>query len=613
MDKRIIRYLKISFIAVAIICIGLFVFMGVYLKLEIEKTANDVSKIYKEEIYLQLQQKFDTILAFLFGLVILIIVLLVLAFLVYYKLSQNQMKELHKAREVAIDANEAKSRFLTGMSHDIRTPMNVIIGMSEIAMKNLNDKVKAESCLRKVQLSSKHLLGLINDILDMSSIESGQLTIEERNIALYQMINECVEIIQPQMKAKRQIFDVYIGNIITENIYSDCVRWEQIIINLLSNAMKYTPEGGKIYLRVYQEESVFGDDYVKTVFEVEDTGIGMSEEFIEQIFNRFAREENEYVRNVNGSGLGMSIIKAIVDMMDGEIEIESKKNVGSTFRVIADIRKTDNDESEMKLPAWKILVVDKNEKLCITTADMLEDLGSSVDYTKDGKEALRMIEERYSRNDDYDFVIIDYKVINIEGVFTIKGLWHSLGKRSPVFIVSAYSYIDIETMVDNEAFSDYILKPLFKSTLYSHMAQYIKHITFSEKEDEEEADFTGHTILLAEDNDFNYEIVDEVLSYYGVTVERAENGRECVEMFKMSSKSYYSAVLMDVHMPVMDGYEATKTIRAMKRVDSRIPIIAMTADVFSENIEHCLASGMNECITKPLNVNECIRILKNYL
>ena len=427
----------------------------------------------------------------MFGVVIAIIVVLLCAFIGYYRLSREQMKELHKAREAAVDANEAKSRFLTGMSHDIRTPMNAIIGMTDIAVKNIDDKEKAAACLRKVQLSSKHLLGLINDVLDMSSIESGKLTIENRDVALHQLISECVDIIQPQIKEKKQAFDVVVGNVISEHIYSDRVRLQQILLNLLSNATKYTPEGGKIYLRIYQEESALGDKYVRNICEVVDNGIGMSEEFLEEIFDRFTREDNEYVKNVNGSGLGMAIIKSIVDIMGGNIEIESKLGEGSKFRVILDVKKSEIEESDMKLPAWNTQVVDDNEQLCQSVA--------------------------------------------------------------------------------------------------------------------------GCKLLLAEDNDINYEIVEEVLSVYGIKLDRAENGRDCVEIFEKSEKGYYSAILMDVHMPVMDGYEATRTIRAMDREDNALPIIAMTADVFSDNMERCIESGMNECITKPLDVAECLRVLKKYL
>ena len=418
----------------------------------------------------------------MFGVIIAIIVVLLCAFVGYYRLSREQMKELHKAREAAIDANEAKSRFLTSMSHDIRTPMNAIIGMSDIAMNNLDDTEKAAMCLRKVQLSSKHLLGLINDILDMSSIESGKLTIENRNVALMELINECVDIIQPQTKEKRQNFDVHIGDIISENIYSDSVRLEQIILNLLSNATKYTPEGGNIYLRIHQENSPLGEAYVRNICEVEDNGIGMSEEYLEEIFDRFSREDNEYVKNVNGSGLGMAIIKSIVDMMDGTIDIESRLDEGSKFRVTLDVKKADPDS-----------------------------------------------------------------------------------------------------------------------------------VPLQEIADDDRIDFTGYTLLLAEDNDINYEIVDEVLSVYGIKIERAENGKECADMFAKSETGYYAAVLMDVHMPVMDGYEATRTIRAMDRADNELPIIAMTADVFSDNMERCMESGMNECITKPLDVAECLHVLKKYL
>lgn len=549
----------------------------------------------------------------MFGVVIAIIAVLLCAFLGYYRLSRGQMKELYKAREAAVEANEAKSRFLTSMSHDIRTPMNAIIGMSDIAMKNIDNKEKAESCLRKVQLSSKHLLGLINDILDMSSIESGKLTIENRDIALHQLTSECVDIIQPQIKAKKQTFDVFIGDIISEHIYSDSVRWEQIILNLLSNATKYTPEGGRVYLHMYQKQSALGDDYVRTICEVEDNGIGMSEEFVEEIFNRFAREDNEYVKNVNGSGLGMPIIKAIVDMMGGTIEIESKQDEGSKFRVILDVKKAEIEENNMRLPSWKVLVVDDNEQLCCSAADTLEELGLIAEWTQNGQEAISMVEKQHAKGDDYHFVLIDWQMPNMDGIETIRQLRKRISADIPIFIISAYSQTDVENMLEDTEIAGFIPKPLFKSNLYTHLVQYINHEALKENTGEETPDFSCHTLLLAEDNDINYEIVDEVLSVYGIAIERAENGIDCVEMFEKSEAGYYSAVLMDVHMPIMDGYEATRIIRAMERKDSKLPIIAMTADVFSDNMERCMESGMNECITKPLDIDECLRVLKRYL
>lgn len=549
----------------------------------------------------------------MFGVVITIIIVFLCVFIGYYRLSRLQMKELHKAREVAMEANEAKSRFLTSMSHDIRTPMNAIIGMSDIAIKNIADSEKVESCLRKVQLSSKHLLGLINDILDMSSIESGKLTIENRDVALHQLTNECVEIIQPQIKAKKQIFDVFIGNIISEHIYSDNVRWGQIMLNLLSNATKYTPEGGRIYLHIYQEPSKKGEEYVRTICEVEDNGIGMSEKFIKKIFNRFTREDNDYVNNINGSGLGMPIIKAIVDMMDGKIEIESEQGVGSVFRVIIDVEKSKIMESDMILPKWKVLVVDDNEQLCRSAADTLSELGVIAEWTQDGMEAIRMVEEHHLAKDDYQFVLIDWQMPNIDGIETIRQLRRRISADIPIFIISAYSQADVESVLDDTEIAGFISKPLFKSNLYMHLMQYVNNEVFKQEAEEEILDFTGHTLLLAEDNDINYEIVDEVLSAYGIKIERAENGSDCVEMFGKSEMNYYSAILMDVHMPIMDGYEATRQIRAMNREDNNLPIIAMTADVFSDNIENCLKSGMNECITKPLDIGECLRVLKSFL
>lgn len=549
----------------------------------------------------------------MFGEVIVIIIVMLFVFRGYHRLSAKQVEELEIAKQEANDANEAKSRFLTSMSHDIRTPMNAIIGMSDIAMKNIDDTRKATECLRKVQLSSKHLLGLINDILDMSSIESGKLTIENRVFSLNELMGECVDIIQPQIRAKKQNFDIFIGDIIAEQVYSDSVRMSQVLLNLLTNATKYTQEGGSIYLNIYQKESELGQEYVRTIFEVEDTGIGISEEFLEIIFDRFAREDNEQVKNINGSGLGMAITKSIIDLMEGDIKVESEIGKGSKFTVILDIKKAMLDEEHMKLPNWKVLIVDDNEQLCTSAASTCEELGLVTEWTQDGMEAIRMVEEHHKNNDDYHFVLMDWKMPNMDGIETIREMRKRIKAEIPIFLISAYSWMDVERVLQDTEIAGFISKPLFKSNLYTSLLQYEKHEVPENDTSEEMEGLEGKKLLLAEDNDINYEIVAEVLSVYGIEVDRAENGRDCVEIFEKTEEGYYDAVLMDVHMPIMDGYEATRRLRQLSRDDNNLPIIAMTADVFSDNIERCLESGMNECITKPLDVKECLRVLKKYI
>lgn len=549
----------------------------------------------------------------MFSSVIVIIILMSWVFYGYYKLSKQQMRELHKARTEADKANAAKSLFLTSMSHDIRTPMNAIIGMSDIAIKHVDDPEKTTECLKKVQLSSKHLLGLINDVLDMSSIESGKLTIENRDVALHQLTSECVDIIQPQIKAKKQLFDVYIGDIIFEHIYSDGVRLSQVLLNLLTNATKYTPEGGHVYLHIYQEESKLGEHYVRTIFEVEDNGIGMSEEFLLEIFNRFSREDTETVRNISGSGLGMAITKSIVDMMGGTIDVQSKVDEGTRFTVTLDVKKADVEELDMKLPPWKVLVVDDNEQLCQSATDTLAELGLQAEWTLDGMEAIKMVEEHHNKKDDYHFALIDWKMPNMDGVQTIRELRKKVKVDIPVFIISAYNQDDVENVLQDTEIAGFISKPLFKSNLYEHFIQYIDNEAVANINSIDTSEMAGKRLLLAEDNDINWEIVYEVLAEYDIQVDRAENGRDCVEMFEKAEIGYYSAVLMDVHMPIMDGYEATRTIRAMDRRDSNVPIIAMTADVFSDNIQRCKESGMDASLTKPLDVKECLRTLKKYI
>lgn len=538
-------------------------------------------------------------------------------FILYYRLSRQQMRELVRARNEADSSNAAKSNFLSSMSHEIRTPMNAIIGMTEIAQRNIGDPVRVDDCLKKVRLSSKHLLGLINDVLDMSKIESKKMTLNVAPVSLRDTMDDLVNIIQPQIRAKKQHFDIFIQNIISEGICCDDVRLNQALINILSNAVKYTPEDGKIHINLNQEPSLLGDSYVRTHFTIADTGMGMSPEFLERIWDTFSREENDQVRHIVGTGLGMSITKSLVDLMGGTIDVDSELGKGSTFHIALDLMKTEfTDPAQMKLPEWNVLVVDDDEQLCVSAVSNLEQLGVHGEWTDSGAEAVLMAKKRQDEGRDYDFLLVDWKMPGLDGIATIRMLREQAGRQLPVFLMSADDWSEVEDEAEQVHIEGFIAKPLFASRLYECLRKYedgCVEQTPDMENRQEEISFEGRRVLLAEDMEINWEVASEILSCTGMQLEHALDGRECLDMFRKSETGYYDAVLMDIRMPVMDGYEATKAIRALERADSGLPVIAMTADAFEGDVQKCLDAGMNDHIAKPLDIAECMRVLQIYL
>ena len=545
----------------------------------------------------------------------IILAALLVIFALYYRLTQQQLRELEKAEKAATSANKAKSEFLSSMSHDIRTPMNGIVGMTAIAIANVHDMARVQDCLKKISLSSRHLLGLINDVLDMSKIESGKLSLNIDILSLRDVMENIVNIVQPQIKEKRQHFDIFIQDIESEEVCCDGVRLNQILVNLLSNAIKFTPEEGTINVYLFQEESPKGSDYVRCHFRVRDNGIGMSPEFQKKIFETFSREDTK-VQKIEGTGLGMAITKFIVSMMGGTIEVESEQGKGSEFHVIIDFERATIQEVDMVLPSWRLLVVDNNEDLCRSATSALKEIGVQAEWVLDGEKALRKIEENHKRNTDYEIVLLDWKMPGMNGLETTRGIRKIVGDELPILIISAYDWSDIEDEARAAGVQGFISKPLFKSNLYLGLSRYVEGAPDEDEQVnalEEERDFGGLRILLAEDNDLNWEIAEDILTDVGFEVEWAENGKICVEKFEQSAPGYYDAVLMDIRMPVMNGYDAAKAIRALNRADARLPIIAMTADAFSEDIQRCLECGMNEHVAKPIDIEKLMKLLKRYL
>ena len=543
-----------------------------------------------------------------------VLLALLLVFWQYFRLLREQMVELEAARKEAVHANKAKSEFLSNMSHDIRTPMNAIVGMTAIATANIDDKQQVQNCLKKITLSSRHLLGLINDVLDMSKIESGKLTLNMDQISLREVMDSIVSIAQPQVRSKHQQFDVFIHDISTENVCCDSVRLNQVLLNILGNALKFTPDGGLIQVSLYEEESPKGEGYVRTHIVVKDNGIGMTPEFKAKIFESFVREDSARVRRTEGSGLGMAITKYIVDTMGGTIEVESELGKGSEFHVTLDLERAETPEEEMILPEWNILVVDDDQQLCESTTASLKSIGVKADWALTAEGALEMLEHRAQLRDHYHIILLDWKLPDMDGVAAAKEIRRRFGSETPIMLISAYDWSEIEADAREAGITGFISKPLFRSTLFYGLKPFINSGDAPEELQEVKcADFSGRRVLLAEDNDLNWEIANELLSDLGMELDWAENGRICVDKFAASPVGFYDAVLMDLRMPVMTGYEATEAIRGLDRPDKDIPIIAMTADAFSEDIKKCLDAGMNAHVAKPIDVREVARLLEKFI
>ena len=543
-----------------------------------------------------------------------VLIILTLIFLRYFSMTRSQLHELEKARQTALESSKAKSEFLANMSHDIRTPMNAIVGMTAIAAAHMDDREQVQNCLRKITLSSKHLLGLINDVLDMSKIESGKLTLTTEQISLKEVIEGIVNIMQPQVKAKKQTFDIHVENILTENVWCDGVRLNQVLLNLLSNATKYTPEGGAVQLSLSEEPSPKGENHVRIHINVKDNGIGMSQDFVKKIYDSYSRADEARIHKTEGAGLGMAITKYIVDAMEGSIEVQSEIDRGTEFRITFDFEKAAAMEVDMVLPSWNMLVVDDDELLCRTAMNALKSIGIKAEWTLSGEKAIDLVIQHHIKRDDYQIILLDWKLPGMNGIQTAKEIRRNLGDEVPILLISAYDWSEFEAEAREAGISGFISKPLFKSTLFYALRQYMGVETPDDQTSNQGMELSGRRILLAEDNELNWEIANELLSDLGVELDWAEDGQICLDKFQQSPEGYYDAVLMDIRMPHMTGYEAAKAIRGLNRPDAlSVPIIAMSADAFSDDIQHCLECGMNAHIAKPVDVTELTRLLKRYL
>ena len=548
--------------------------------------------------------------------IVTIIAMLLIVFILYYHYNQQTLSQLQTAKEEALNASKAKSEFLSNMSHDIRTPMNAIVGMTAIARANIENPQQVGDCLKKIALSSKHLLGLINDVLDMSKIESGKMTLNMEQVSLREVLDGITTIVQPQIRTKRQNFNVIVRSIEQEKVYCDSVRINQVLLNLLSNAIKFTSEEGTIEIYLDQEESPLGSDYVRTHIRVKDNGIGMSDEFQKKIFESFSREDSKRVHHTEGSGLGMAITKYIVDAMHGTIELKSELGMGTQFHITLDLERALVPEEEMILPNWKMLIVDDDQQLGETTVVALKEIGIDAEWVLDGENAVDAAVKANKNRKPYNIILLDWKLPGIDGVETARRIHKQLGEDNvPILLISAYDWSEIETEARAAGISGFISKPLFKSTLFYGLKSFVGEGETINKpvEQKKDYDLTGLHVLVAEDNDLNWEIAEALLESVGITADHAENGQMCIDMFKDSKPGEYQAILMDIRMPIMTGYEATPEIRKLNRPDKDLPIIAMTADAFADDMKKCIECGMNAHIAKPIDIDVVQKTIAKFI
>lgn len=535
-----------------------------------------------------------------------------------------QMNEsLKQALDMAKSANEAKSQFLSNMSHDIRTPMNAIVGFSVLLDKDAEHPDKVREYTRKITASSQHLLGLINDVLDMSKIESGKTSLNVTEFRMPELLEELNAVMRPQAKAKKQQFDIQIKGKVPEVLIGDKLRVSQILMNLLSNAVKYTPEHGEIRLVVERSRQT-SRRYASLRFVVQDNGIGMSGEFVKRIFEPFVREDDQRVHGIQGTGLGMTITKNLVDMMGGTISVESELNRGSAFAVDLEfpVREPGRDQHFWEEHGIQhVLAVDDEEDVCMGIQELMSDTGVEVSYTTDGQEAVRLAEAAHQRQEDYNVILLDWKMPGMDGIETARRIRRQVGNDVPLLVLTAYDWSGIEAEAREAGIDSFLAKPFFESSFRMALEQ------LDEREHQETGEAggadngEGHTagkreslegmmILVAEDNDINAEILTELLALDGVRCERAVDGQEAVDLFNAASPGYYDMILMDIQMPAMNGYEATEAIRNSSHEDARrIPIVAMTANAFEEDVKRALNSGMNAHVAKPVNLELLRKVL----
>ena len=529
---------------------------------------------------------------------------------------KRQQKILQDALLVAQKANDAKRDFLSRMSHEIRTPMNAIIGMSAIAFNYLDDKKRTADCLSKITFSSKHLLMLLNDVLDMSKIENGKLNIRQELFDLKNLVTSLADINYGLATAKGLAFEIVISGFKDELLLGDSMRVNQILLNLLSNAIKFTPKGGSVRLEIRMLRSA--SDKIWLRFIVKDSGIGMKKEFLEHLYEPFEQADNGIARKYGGTGLGMAITKNLVAIMDGTIEVESQEGAGTTFMVDLPfgVSKVDK-KTAAEMEEMRVLVVDDDNDTCEHAAVLLKGMGVNVDWALNGFEAIEKV--RSACEDDgrcYDVCFIDWCMPELDGIETARRMRSYVGPDVLIIIISAYDWSGIEEQAKAAGVNAFIAKPFFASNLYNMLLTVSRkpELGFSAVGNKETYDFGGKKVLLVEDNELNMEIASELLKFVNLQVEHAENGKVAVNIFRNSKEKEYALIFMDIQMPLMNGYDAARCIRSSEHpAAGTIPIIAMTANAFNDDVQAAFDAGMNGHLAKPIDVEVLYKTIARYI
>ncbi len=529
---------------------------------------------------------------------------------------ERQNIDLQDALAAAQHANKAKTTFLNNMSHDIRTPMNAIIGFTSLAAAHIDNTEQVQDYLSKITTSSNHLLSLINDVLDMSRIESGKVKIEEKEMSLPEIMHDLKTIVQADISSKQLEFYIDTADVVNENVMCDSLRLNQILLNLLSNAMKFTEPGGIVSVRIIQKKNI-REGYASYDFQVKDTGIGMSQEFLEHVFEPFERERTSTVSGVQGTGLGMAITKNIVDMMGGTISVVSEEGKGTTFTVSLQFETCSGSVRQEEIPQLKglrALVADDDFNTCSSVTKMLSTIGMRPDWTTSGKEAVLRVKLAREQNDEFAVFIIDWLMPDMNGIEVVRRIRGIIGEDTPIIILTAYDWTDIEEEARNAGVTAFCSKPIFLSELRGILESPYTTPDMEAAEAEEELAFEGKKLLLVEDNELNQEIAVEILKESGFVIDVAEDGAVAVEKMKTAACGQYDLILMDIQMPIMNGYEATRRIREIEEPEiANIPIIAMTANAFDEDRRAALDAGMNGHIAKPIDIPKLLELLKDVL